>query len=126
MPSNRRFGFSFALVFAVLAAVLAWKGATQWAGASFAAALLFAALAAASPNVLALPNRLWFRLGELLGRVVSPVVLGAMYFVLITPLAVVLRLAGRDALRLRPRPADSYWIERDPPGPSPESFRNQF
>jgi hypothetical protein len=49
-----------------------------------------------------------------------------LYFALLTPVAVVGRLLGRDVLRMRHRSVDSYWIDRDPPGPAPGSFRNQY
>jgi hypothetical protein len=63
----------------------------------------------------------------LLGRIVNPVVLTVLFFVVVTPYALVLRLAGRDALRLRPEPGrDSYWIARDPPGPAPDFLHRQF
>jgi hypothetical protein len=63
----------------------------------------------------------------LLGKVVNPIVLGLMFFLVFTPAALFLRLAGKDPLRLkRPKDAKSYWIPRDPPGPPPESMRLQF
>jgi hypothetical protein len=57
---------------------------------------------------------------------VSPVVLGVVFFLLITPVAVCSRLAGRDALRLRKRSVQSHWVERVPKGPAADSFKNQF
>ena len=72
-------------------------------------------------------NRLWFRFGELLHRIVSPIALGVIFFGVVTPYAVVMRLFGRDALLLRKGSArPSYWVRREPPGPPPDSFHNQF
>jgi len=65
-------------------------------------------------------------LGHLLGRIVSPIVLGLIFFVLITPVALFGRVAGRDPLRLKPRAISSYWVKREPAGPTPDSFKNQF
>jgi hypothetical protein len=63
----------------------------------------------------------------LLHRVVSPVVLGILFFLVATPTAVVMRLMGKDPLRLDwDEGAASYWIERDPSGPAPENFDRQF
>jgi low temperature requirement protein LtrA len=90
------------------------------------AAALFLAASIAHPRLLAPFNRAWHRLGLLLGKVISPIVLGVIFFLVITPVAVVTRLAGRDALRLRKRSVRSHWVERAPPGPGPSSFRNQF
>jgi large-conductance mechanosensitive channel len=127
LPSERSFGILFAVVSAIAAAAFAWYGHRAAAGASLAAAAVLAALAAAAPRALALPNRLWFRFGLLLHAVVSPIVLGAIFFLVITPMAIVMRLAGRDALERRRDPArESYWKDRNPPGPPPDSFRNQF
>lgn len=72
-------------------------------------------------------NVLWMRLGLLLGRVVNPVITGILFFVVITPLALLMRLAGKDPLRLRREPeAPTYWIDRSPPGPDGRSMKNQF
>jgi hypothetical protein len=124
-PSDRKFGLTFAVVLGAVAARAWWLDRPTVALLSIAAAAICAALAAFAPRTLAGPNRAWFRLGLLLSRVVSPVVIGAMFLVIVTPMALIMRAAGRDALRLRRR-ASTYWIRRDPPGPPPESFRHQF
>ncbi len=65
--------------------------------------------------------------GALLHRVVSPLVLGILYFGMFTPIAFAMRLRGRDAMRRRTDPqAASYWIRREPPGPPSDSLKNQF
>ena len=71
-------------------------------------------------------NKAWYQLGLFLGKVVSPIVLGVIFFIVITPVAIVMKLAGRDALKLRKQNISSYWIDRKPPGPEPESFKEQF
>ena len=124
-PSERRFGLTFAAIFVVVAARAWWLGHTSVAAPAIAAAVVCAALALSAPRALAAPNRAWFRLGLLLSRVVSPVVVGAMFLLIVTPVALVMRAFGRDALRIRSR-AKTCWIRRDPPGPAPESFRHQF
>jgi len=92
-----------------------------------ALALVFLGLAAFAPHSLKPLNRLWLWFGLALHRIVSPVVLAALFFVVITPVGVVARLAGKDFLRLSfDRGATSYWIDRRPPGPRPSSMRNQF
>lgn len=87
---------------------------------------LLCLLTVIAPSRLSPLNRLWFRLGVLLGKVVSPLVLGVMFFLLITPAALVTRLLGRDALMLKKRSVSSYWVDRIPPGPPGDSFKNQF
>jgi hypothetical protein len=87
----------------------------------------FAAVALAKPELLAGLNRQWMKLGILLGKVVSPIALGVLFYCVITPIGLALRLAGKDPLRLKRDPAaNSYWIPRDPPGPPPGSMTNQF
>ena len=124
-PSERRFGLTLAAVLVAVAARAWWLDSTTIAAMAVAAALAAAALALLAPRTLAAPNRWWFRLGLLLSKVVSPLVVGAMFLLVVTPVGIMMRAFGRDPLRIRGR-ADTYWLPREPPGPAPESFRNQF
>ena len=83
-------------------------------------------LAALAPQRLRLLNSAWLRFGELLGKVVSPIALGFIFFALVTPVSVIGRLFGRDELRLKRRPVASYWIARDVPTLDSNSFKQQF
>lgn len=124
--SDRSFGLTFAVVALILAAIWYWHDRSWWIYALGAAAV-FAGLALAAPKVLAPLNRVWLKIGLLLHRVVNPLVMGLLFFGCITPMALVIRILGKDMLRLRfDAQADSYWIRREPPGPEPESMRNQF
>jgi len=124
--SERGFGIVFAVVFAVVGL---WPlgdggGVRLWALALGAA---FLAAAFVAPGVLKPLNRLWFLFGAALHKVVNPLVMGLLFYLTVTPIAVLMRLAGKDPLNRRFDPdADSYWIERDPAGPAPETMRNQF
>lgn len=127
LPSNRNFGFLFTGVFALLSAYSAYKGADAfkvygWLIAGIAAGVV----AVTAPNLLTPFNKAWMKLGELMGKVVSPLVLGVIFFVLLTPVALIGRLLGRDELRLKRTNSESYWIDRVPPGPAGDSFKNQF
>ena len=126
MPSNRKFGWFFTAVFTLLALFLAWKNVVPWAFAASAVALALAAASLLCPDRLSPLNKAWFALGLLLGKVVSPIVLGIIFFLLISPVALITRASGRDVLRIKRRPQTTYWITRTPPGPAPESFKNQF
>jgi len=128
--SERAFGLVFAVVFLLIALWPLFERASAhgspraWA---IGVAAAFALCAWLAPRVLAPLNRLWFRFGELLHRIVSPIALGVIFFGVITPYALVMRIFGRDALLLRKRSArPSYWVRREPPGPPPGSFDNQF
>ena len=72
-------------------------------------------------------NRLWFNFGMALHNIVNPLVMGLLFYLTITPMALIMRLIGKDPLRRNFEPeAKSYWIERRPAGPAPESMRHQF
>ena len=74
-----------------------------------------------------LAARLWQRLGRLLHRIVSPVVLLFLFYVVVTPTGMLMRAFSKGTLqRRRKDTARTYWVERSPPGPEPESLRNQF
>lgn len=111
----------FAAVFAVLGL---WPGlsglAPRWWSLAVAAAC--AGLALLRPAALAPFNRLWFRFGLALHRVTTPAILAVLFFAVFTPAGMVLRLLGKDPLRLR-RGGDSYWLPRAAP---PQDMRNQF
>ncbi len=94
---------------------------------ALALAAVFALVALSRPVLLAGLNRLWTKLGVLIGKVVSPVALGILFYGVITPIGALVRLAGKDPLRLkRDAGASSYWIPRQPPGPPPDSMTRQF
>lgn len=127
LPSNRTFGLFFAGIFVALGLYQAvFPGRLGWALALFALAALLVVLAFVRPAALLPLNRAWMFLGYLLSKITGPIVLGLIFFALITPIAVFGRLFGRDELRLRPVARGSHWRERTPPGPEPGSFRNQF
>ena len=124
--SNRSFGWVFTVVFLVVAAwPLLSGGPLRWWALAVAAALVLITVAA--PKLFTLPNRLWLRFGLLLNRIVSPLVLMFLFYVVVTPMGGLMRLLGKDTLRLRRDSAsESYWIKREPPGPKPDSLNHQF
>lgn len=124
--SDRAFGLVFAAVFAIVAAwPLFTAGTPRWWAA--AVALTFAALALLAPAVLAPLNRAWMRVGAVLHSIVSPIVLSFIFYGVVWPTALVMRLRRRDPLHLKFDPdATTYWVDRVPPGPPPASFRDPF
>ncbi len=125
-PSDRAFGFLFASIFAIIALLplLHRRGPRAWA-LLFAAAFFLVAML--RPSVLRAANRLWMRFGFLLSRVVNPVVMGLLFYAIVTPVALLRRVFGSDPLKLRFDPqARSYWLERKPPGPPPDTMARQF
>jgi len=124
--SDRNFGFVMAGAAAIFGCLPLLRGHQPhwWL---LAVAVAFVALGILAPRALFPLNYLWFRFGLLLHRVMSPLVIGAVFFVCVTPIGLMLRLFGKDVLSLRRR-ADmsSYWIVREPPGPEPGTMANQF
>lgn len=90
------------------------------------AGIVVGLLAIVAPRRLTRFNKTWVKLGDLMGKIVSPMVLSVIFFVLITPVALITRLFGRDELGLKKTDVSSYWIDRVPPGPERDSFKNQF
>jgi hypothetical protein len=127
LPSERTFGFVFTGIFLIVAGYLwLYDGKPVAIQAFLVLAAAFLAFTLFMPIALRPLNKAWYKLGLLMGRVVSPIVLGILFFILITPIAIVMRLAGRDPLRLRKQDVQSHWIDRAPPGPAPTSFKDQF
>jgi hypothetical protein len=124
--SERTFGLVFAGLFALIACrpLLHREAPTWWA---LALAVAFAIAALAAPGTLRPLNWLWHRFGLLLHRVVSPLVMGAIFFLAVTPVALIMRLRGKDVLGLhRRRDLASYWIVRETTGTAPDTMKRQF
>lgn len=126
MGSDRSFGLVFAAVFLLVCLAPLKSGGEPrlWAGA---VAVVFLVVSFAAPKLLKPLNRLWFLVGMALHHVVTPLVMGLLFFVTVTPIALIVRVMGKDPLRLkRDDAAASYWIMREPPGPAPDRMRRQF
>lgn len=128
-PSDRSFGLT---VGGILAALGLTKGFLFSGWTPFAWAFLLVGGALVVVALLRAPllgplNRAWLRLGLVLFKIVNPIVMFLIYTTTVVPIGLWLRLRGKDLLRLGRDPAAaSYWIPREPPGPSPASMRNQF
>ena len=126
LPSNRKFGLFFTIIFVIVAGYLFFISKfVTIAGVFLFFAVVFCITTLVKPNLLLPLNRLWMRFGFLLGLIISPFVLGLIYFLLFTPIAIIMRFRGRDELRLKFEEKNSYWINR---GTSEQSstFKNQF
>ncbi len=124
--SDRAFGLVFVAVFAIVGLwPLTADGPVRIWALGVAAGFLLAA--AARPKLLSPLNRLWTRLGLFLHHMANFVVLALIFYLVITPIGLARRMLGRDPMKLRFEPAArSYWIERQPPGPAPDSIKRQF
>jgi hypothetical protein len=125
LPSNRKFGFFFTFVFGLAAAYFYVSASMSWAYSIAFASAVFLVVTIVKADVLLPLNKLWMRFGLLLGMIVSPIVLGVIFFGMFTPIAVLMRMSGRDELRLKFNNKASHWISRSPPIQS-DTFKHQF
>lgn len=126
LPSNRKFGVVFAAMFVLLGSIR-WGISGSPESWPWVVSGLFLLAALAAPATLTPLNRLWAKLGLLLHHIVTPVVLGIMFFAVIVPVGLLMRLFGKRPIPIRfDSDRGTYWISRTPPGPDPESMRNQF
>jgi len=127
--SDRMFGLTVGLFLLAVAGVRSWLEQGSYAlRAAFAGiGVLLVVLGIAAPHLLAPLNRAWTKLSLLLAAVVNPIIMLFMFVLVFLPIAIVMRIGGRDMLRLkRDANAQSYWVVRDPPGPKPGGMINQF
>ena len=124
MSSNQKFGWLFTTIFGIGFGYFQSKHSLGCAIFSAFLATLFACVTLFHPSLLTPLNKAWFSLSLFLGKVVSPMVLSIIFFVLITPVALITRLVGRDVLLLKKRSVSSYWINKE--SIESESFKNQF
>ena len=125
LPSNRKFGFFFTFVFAVAATYFHYSANVGLSYVLVATAFVFLFITLIKSEALLPLNKLWMRFGLLLGLIVSPIVLGIIFFGIFTPIAILMRLNRRDELRLTFAPKVSHWISRGEAIES-ESFKRQF
>lgn len=125
--SDRAFGLVFAVVFLLIALfpLLSGQG-IWWLAIVFSFAFGLAALT--SPGILSPLNRLWTRFGVLLHKITSPIILGIIFFLVITPMGLIMRAIRKNGplKMIMDHECQTYWIERTPPGPRHDSFTDQF
>ena len=101
LPSNRKFGFFFTFIFLIIASYFFLSDSILISYTFFAFALVLLLITFFNENALLPLNKLWMRFGQLIGMIISPIVLGTIFFVIFTPYGLVMRLLGRDELRLK-------------------------
>ena len=125
-PSDRNFGFTMAAVCGLIGAYGLYRGSSHapiWLGI----AAVFAGLTLLRPHWLNPANRAWLKLGLLMYHVVNPVIMALLFFVAVLPIGLIMRLFGKDFLKLAwDRSSSTYWSARSDPRPPSESMRQQF
>lgn len=125
LPSNRNFGFFFTIIFLIAATYSYYINSTYWPSILSGFAVVFFVVTITKVELLLPLNKLWMRFGFLLGIIISPIVMGIIFFGIFTPIAILMRLFHRDELRLRFKKHNRYWISREPSSEF-NSFKNQF
>ena len=122
ISSNRSFGLVFFIVFIFIALypLLNSQEIRLWA---LIISVVFLILGLLKSKLLIPLNKLWFRFGIFLGKIISPIIMGFIFFLVVTPIGLIMRLLGKDVLNLKYNKARSYWIEKD--GPK-SKMKNQF
>ena len=121
--TERNFGLVFAAVFLIISLYPLWFGKNIHLWACIIA-FIFCFFAIFLPKVLILPNKLWFKLGSFLGAIVSPIIMGMIFFLTVTPTGMIMRLLGKDILNQKTyKTINSYWIEKIK---TVSSMKNQF
>ena len=125
LPSNRKFGFFFTFIFTTLAVYFYYLASITWTYIFITLASIFLLVTLIKSDALLPLNKVWMYFGLLIGMVISPIVLGIIFFGLFAPTATLMRLSGRDELRLKFAQKKSHWMSRGEPIKS-GSFKQQF
>ena len=120
--SNRSFGIVFSIVF-LLIAIYPLINSEELRVWSLIIAIIFLVLGLINSKILTPFNKLWFKFGIFLGRLVSPIIMGVIFFLVVTPIGLIMRIIGKDLLNLKFNKNKSYWIEKA--GPK-SKMKNQF
>ena len=122
ISSNRSFGIVFFIVFLLIATypLLNGNDVRVW---SLLISFGFLILGLMNSKILSPLNKLWFKFGLILGKIISPLIMGIIFFVVVTPIGVVMRVLKKDLLNLKYNQKETYWIEKT--GPK-SKMKNQF
>lgn len=124
LPSNKKFGLFFAIIFFILATYFFYLNNQIASSSLLILSIIFLITSLLKPNLLLPLNKLWMKLGISLGMIFNPIVMGILFFGLITPYAIMMRIMGRDVLHLK-KSNKSHWIPRSASLPQTD-FKKQF
>tara|TARA_B100001939_G_scaffold278863_1_gene247404 strand:- start:16 stop:414 length:399 start_codon:yes stop_codon:yes gene_type:complete len=125
LPSNHKFGFFFSTIFLLASLYLYYIDSVIMAYVLGTLCGTFLVITIINAKILLPLNKLWMKFGVLLGMIISPIIIGIIFFGIFTPIAVIMRLSERDELRLRFRKQKTHWINRQTLNEI-DSFKKQF
>lgn len=126
LPSNKKFGAFFSLIFFSIALYLSFTGKNYISIILTILGILFIVIIFTKPDILLPFNKAWMRFGFLLGVIVSPIILGLLFYIIFTPTSIFMRLILRDELSLKRKNVNSYWKLKNLEDLENNSFNNQF
>ena len=126
LPSNRKFGFLFSSLFIAVSLYFFYIDLITSAIFFGFISIIFVFISLFKDNLLLPLNKLWMHFGMLIGRIMSPIILGMLFFFLITPIGIGMRIFRRDELRLKPLSTQSLWKLRNQEDLDGNSFNQQF
>jgi hypothetical protein len=126
LPSNRKFGFFFTIIFLFTGIYFYFEKNFIITYALTSLSILFLVITLLKADLLLPLNKLWMRIGLLLGKIISPIVLGLIFFGMFVPTNLIMRISGRDELHLRFKKKQSHWIIRKIQPTKLEKFKYQF
>tara|TARA_B100000745_G_scaffold124056_1_gene80755 strand:+ start:8 stop:391 length:384 start_codon:yes stop_codon:yes gene_type:complete len=122
LPTNRNFGIVFFIVFLIISfwPLLKNGDVRYW---SLVVSVIFLILALLNSKILTPLNKVWMKFGFILGKIVSPIVMGFIFFFVVTPTGIIMRVLGKDLLNLKKNNQNTYWIKKDNKN---NNMKNQF
>ena len=122
LPSNKNFGIVFSIVFLIISLwpLLSQNDIRIW---SLIISGIFLVLGLINSKLLLPLNKIWFKFGIFLGNFIAPIVMGIIYFMVVTPTGLIMKMLGKDLLNLKKNNKDTYWIDKDN---SNNDLKNQF
>lgn len=126
LPSIRKFGVFIIFIFSILVVYMYSINNLILAKAFVIFLAVFTFLCVKKHQLIHKLNESWYKLGILVGTITSPIVLGIIFYGLITPISLISRFLGRDTLKLKKVKVKSYWVERDPQQNIKSSLKNQY
>lgn len=122
MSSDKNFGLTFFCIFLILL-VVDFGLTNNLNPYLLLLCVSFLSVSMLKPQLFEILNMLWFKLGQLLASIINPLVLAVIFFLVVTPIGLIVRLCGIDSLHLKRKPTQSYWLEVDP---QEKSMKDQF
>ena len=126
LPSNRKFGFFFTIIFLIISAYFFFNASYKSGYFFLLISVIFFIITILKAEILLPLNKLWMRFGFTLGLIINPIVLGIIFFLIFTPISLIMWLFKRDELRLKIKKRDSHWKLRTEKDVNVDLFRQQF